>query len=135
MILLDMELPCSERSILNLNKYSGITIMNCMKCYNIDTPVVLITQYVNFSDMTTSAEEIDQHIFDNQHYNYRSPNISLNLSTIKYLDQLHSFMSKRFTNYLGAVHYSNVSSDWKRNLMYFIDKIGGNINEGTCSGK
>ena len=131
MILLDMELPCSNRNALNMNKFSGITIMNSMKCYNIETPVLLITQYVNFVDMETKSEETEQNLFTNIKKENNIKNCNMNLYGIKFLEQLHDFMSDRYPNYIGAIHYSNISNKWKSDLMYFIDKIGGNNNEGT----
>lgn len=135
MILLDMELPCSDTNIPTVNKFSGITIMNSMKCYNINIPVLLITQYTNFSDMTTMIGEKSQRLFENQESDVKKKSSNLNLYTIKFLKQLHMFMSERYSNYIGAIHYSNVSNKWKNDLMYFIDKIGGNYNESTSSRK
>lgn len=133
MILLDMELPCSNKDALNMNKFSGITIMNSMKCYNNETPVLLVTQYVNFIDMETETVEAEENLFTNVKGERKIRDGNLNLYSIKFLKELHNFMSGRYSNYIGAIHYTNISNKWKNDLMYFIDKIGGNNNEGIGS--
>lgn len=133
MVLLDMELPISVKSEINMNKFSGITIMNSMKCYNNTSPVLLITQYNNFIDMTTEIEGIVQTTFVSERKSDKREVSNVNLRDIKFLEQLHHFMNERYSNYIGAIYYSNVSNEWKKNLLYFIDKIGGNCNEGISS--
>ncbi len=133
MILLDMELPISVKNEISMNKFAGIAIMNSMKCYNNTSPVLLITQYNNFIDMTSESDGASQTSFISERKYISQEYRYANLRDIKFLEQLHEFMNERYSNYIGAIHYSNVSNEWKKKLRYFVEKIGGNDNEGVSS--
>lgn len=119
LVLLDMELITSSAKGAPLERYSGIRILNCMRIYGIDTPVILITAYW---DMVNMKQGTDIHLFCNDIYFNRpadpspAPQSGPANRQIKNLEDMHLFLCRRYKNYLGAVEYSKMNSLWKRNL-------------------
>lgn len=125
LVLLDMELVTSSAKGAPLERYSGIRILNCMKIYGVDTPVILITAYW---DVVNMRQGTDIHLFCNDIYFNQS--ISSNPAShsysndkqVKNLEDMHLFLCQRYKNYLGAVEYSKMNSLWKKNLSNLITR-------------
>lgn len=124
-ILLDMELVTSSAASAPLERYSGIRILNCMKIYGVDTPVILITVYWDVVNMKQGA---DIHLFCNDMYFNHSTNsgpifhFCSNDKQVQNLEDMHLFLCQRYKNYLGAVEYSKMNSLWKKNLSSLITR-------------
>lgn len=123
LVLLDMELITSSAKGAPLEQYSGIRILNCMRIYGVDTPVILITAYW---DMVNMKQGTDIHLFCNDIYfnQLAGPSPASQPSSadqqIKNLEDMHLFLCRRYKNYLGAVEYSKMNSLWKKNLSNLI---------------
>ena len=125
LVLLDMELVTSSEKGAPLERYSGIRILNCMRIYGVETPVILITAYW---DVVNMKQGTDIHLFCNAIYfnQLAGPSLSSQPGSedqqIKNLEDMHLFLCRRYKNYLGAVEYSKMNSLWKKNLSNLITR-------------
>lgn len=128
LVLLDMELVTSSAMGASQERHSGIRILNCMKCNEVSTPVILITAYWDVVNMKLGS---DIHCFYNERYFYNvddpmssndiEPNYKEhNNKQLITLKDLHLFLCHRYKNYIGTVEYSKINNLWKKNLYDLI---------------
>lgn len=121
LVLLDMELDLTSDSSDGKGNYSGLSILNTMKYSGIQTPVIVITVYRDFSEMKTTEDPdnlllLYNDLFFQTNGKKESPQ---NFDT-RYLTGLHDYMSYRYKNYAGVVEYSVYNGVWKKSLQKII---------------
>lgn len=135
-LLLDMAMHRSSKDN-TVNNFAGINVLNFMKVYQIEIPVVVITSYWDFVSLEAQENSTNVRVYFN--YAYRSDTFenkcpdSNDISNIRYLDRLHQYMCQRYPNYVGAVQFSNVNSKWKLHLTELLTIRGGKKIEYTIT--
>jgi len=101
LVLLDMTMPTFD---IDINEeggrpqaYAGRELLRQMRRRNIETPVLIVTQFDKFGDSTSSI-------------------------TLKELDL--KLKKEHQDNYLGAIYYNVTFSDWKKELKRHLVKFG-----------
>lgn len=134
LVLLDMAFPKSRIGSIGANKYGGINILNFMKIYNIDIPVIVTSIYWDFISLNKPEAKLADRIYYNKHFSdkqfyersfdYENCDNIQHTSRMNNLEELHELMANRYSNYVGAIQYSEVNHTWKNNIKKLI---GGNI--------
>ena len=128
-VLLDMTISDG----ISNNEFVGIDILNYLDTFEIATPVIVITQFYDFNDLTKSADKNGFYL-DNKKYNKE---LTYNFSTqidIHELPHLHLYLSENYRNYLGCVLYIQNNSLWSKSLKTLLAKLGGEGYENIIIG-
>lgn len=131
-ILLDMAFPKSRIGSISANKYGGINILNFMKIYNIDIPVIVTSIYWDFISLNKPEAKLADRIYYNKHFNdkqfyekyfeYENFNNIQHVSSMNNLEELHELMANRYSNYVGSIQYSDVNHAWKSNMKKLMEE-------------
>lgn len=129
-ILLDMAISDQRSSYM----LGGIDILTYMRSFNIQIPVIIITQYYDFS------RPLDE-IKNNSNFSEKNLNFNSNVEIepqVKYdmsdLMGIHKFLSNTFYWYYGCILYDQNNNDWKFNLKEMLLELGGEKYEGIIIG-
>lgn len=124
LVILDV---CIEDHI-SKNSFIGITVLNELFSYVPSTPVIVLTQYMDFDFSKPQSKKIinNYYQFNNNYanefiYDFDSSKKITRLST------LHDYLSNNFNNYLGCVLYRKNHTSWINNLNKLIYKIEDEI--------
>lgn len=133
LVLLDMAFPKSRMGSIGANKYGGINILNFMKINNIDIPVIVTSIYWDFLSLNKPEAKLADRVYYNKHFadkefyercfNCESGGNIQHISRMNNLEELHEFMANRYSNYIGAIQYSDVNHAWKSNIKKLMEEI------------
>lgn len=128
-IFLDMTLSDG----ISNNEFVGIDVLNHLDYLEIDTPVIVVTQFYNFNDLSCSAEKAD-FFLENERYNQELNYDFSSNSDIHELPNLHLYLSENFENYFGCVLYIQNNPIWVKGLKSMLYKLGGKEYENIVIG-
>lgn len=133
LVLLDMAFPKSRIGSIGSNKYGGINILNFMKIYKIYIPVIVTSIYWDFRSLNKPEAKLADRIYYNKHFadkqfyerciDYENCDNIQHTSRMNNLEELHELMANRFSNYVGAIQYSEVNHAWKSNIKKLMEEI------------
>lgn len=130
----DYDLIILDMSILEeytRNEFAGLNILQNMDLYGIETPVVLFTQFFNFSNLNDLRESYDKNGYYRINEFYKKDHIYDYDSQrdIHLLPNMHDYLSQHYLNYLGCVLYVQNSFLWIENLKTILKYLGGNFDD------
>lgn len=120
LVILDITL----RENYSKNDFVGIDILDYIDDEEIESPVIALTQFYNFNDLSLSTNEKGfymQNIFYKKQPNYNLPD-NLNLHE---LPNLHKYLSQNYINYFGCILYIQNDIIWVECLKKMMYKLGG----------
>ena len=122
-VILDFAMPDFEDSI-SINPIAGKDIIDEINFCEYDYPVIVITQYYEFNlDTNNEFKANDNVLFINENYRQGKDVEIYDAYTINNLPELHSFLSLRYNNYVGAIFYSSLSNEWENALDKLLDLV------------
>lgn len=129
LIVLDMFLPDAKDND-ELRGLAGKDLIFDMKNQGIEVPVLVVTQYTEYTNNPMLGERgtnkiptmMENHVFGKDLEEYRKE-----IYDCTYFEGLHEYLVSEVSMYLGIVFYSNQFKDWEHSLKYFVNKIRGNV--------
>lgn len=119
-IILDITI----REGLSKNEFKGLDILDFMEDEEINSAVIVLTQFFNFNDLSLSMKQRGYSIkndFYHQEIEYNCPtDIDLH-----YLPNLHIFLSQNYENYFGSILYVQNDIIWVECLKKMLFELGG----------
>lgn len=129
LILLDMTI----KTLMTKNEFVGIEILRFMDEEEIFCPVIVLTQFYNFKDLQCSDGKQGMFLV-NEWYNKEVDDYTPSWGDIHELPNLHDYLSKNFSNYVGCVLYTQSDQSWVESLKKMLLKIRGEKYEGIIVG-
>ena len=121
LIILDISL---NENVYLSNDFSGIDILDYLDEEKIDTPVIVLSQFYNFNDLSQSSNKRGlyfQNDYFKKEHKYECPSdIDMHL-----LPNLHTYLSQNYFNYFGCILYIIDDKTWINSLSKMMYKIGG----------
>lgn len=107
------------------NEFKGIDILDFLDNEEIDSPVIILTQFFNFNDLSMSVNQ--RGYYEKNHY--FQDEVEYNFSTdldLHYLPNLHMFLSQNYyLNYFGCILYIQNDIIWVDCLKKLMSELGG----------
>lgn len=127
LILLDMTIKDS----LSYNEFVGIDILTYLEDINAQIPVVVVTQFYNFKDISESSSKSGYYKI-NKYYKNRKEEYDFSPSNdIHYLPHLHEYLSQNFCDYYGCILYIQNNTIWVDSLKKVLYQLGGSKYENV----
>lgn len=128
LILLDMTIKDSWSP----NEFAGMDMLSFLEEINVSTPVIVITQFYNFNDISESTGNSGYYKVNK----YYKRDIEYSFSAdedIHYLPNMHEYLSQNFINYFGCVLYIQNDTHWVKNFKKVLKQLGGNKYESIVT--
>lgn len=124
LIVLDITL----RESFSKNDFVGIDILDYLDDEEIESPVIALTQFYDFNDLSKSSNEKGFHMQNAYYKKQPDYNIPDDLD-LHELPNLHKFLSQNYINYFGCILYIQNDIVWVECLKKMMYKLGGNEYE------
>lgn len=129
LILLDMTI----KTLMTKNEFVGIEVLRFLDAEEINSPVIVLTQFYNFKDLRCSDGKQGMFL-ENKWYNREVDDYTTSCGDIHELPHLHDYLSKNFSNYAGCVLYTQNDQSWVESLKKLLLKIRGGQYESIIIG-
>lgn len=128
LILLDMTI----KNPLSPNEFAGMDILSYLEEIDVQTPVIVITQFYNFNDISESNGNSGYYKINEFYKNEPEYDFSPD-KDIHHLPYMHEYLSQNFCNYFGCVLYMQNDTVWVDNLRKVLHQLGGTKYENIIT--